>query len=54
MNRPPFVASEAQLAKAHGVAAEEIVRASDELERNGKAITLRGKDGDRAVLRRPR
>jgi hypothetical protein len=54
VNRPPFVASEAQLAKAHGVAAEEIVRASDELERNGKAIALRGKDGDRAVLRRPR
>jgi hypothetical protein len=54
LNRPPFVASEAQLAKAHDIAAEEIARASDELERNGKAIALRGKDGDRAVLRRPR
>ncbi len=54
LNRPPFVASEAQLAKAHGVAADEIARASDELERIGKAIALRGKDGDRAVLRRPR
>jgi hypothetical protein len=54
LNRPPFVASEAQLAKAHGAAAEEVARASDELERAGKAVVLRGKDGDRAVLRRPR
>jgi hypothetical protein len=54
LSRPPFVASEAQLAKAHGVAAEEVARASDELERKGKAMALRGKDGDRAVLRRPR
>ena len=54
LNRPPFVASEAQFAKAHGVVAEEVARASDELERTGKAVVLRGKDGDRAVLRRPR
>jgi hypothetical protein len=54
LSRPPFVASEAQLAKMHGIAAEEIARASDELERKGKAMALRGKDGDRAVLRRPR
>ena len=38
----------------YDLAPEEIARASDELERNGKAIALRGKDGDRSVLRRPR
>jgi hypothetical protein len=54
LSRPPFVASEAHLAKAHGVSAEEIARATDELEKEGKAIALRGKDGDRSVLRRPR
>ena len=52
--KPPFVASELQLAKAHGVAPEEIAEASDALERAGKAVVRRGKDGGRVVMRRVR
>ncbi|MFL5293326.1 MAG: hypothetical protein ACJ79U_17535, partial [Myxococcales bacterium] len=52
--RPPSVASEAQLARAHGVPLEEISRASDELERKGAVAVQATKDGDRVVLRRPR
>ena len=52
--RPPSLASEAQLARAHGVSLEEISRASNELERKG-AVAIQGtKNGDRVVLRRPR
>jgi hypothetical protein len=52
--RPPSLASEAQLARAHGVPLEEIARASDELERKGAIAVQRTKNGDRVVLRRPR
>ena len=52
--RPPSLASEAQLARAHGVSLEEISRASDKLEREGAVAVERSKDGDRVVLRRPR
>ena len=54
VSHPPFVVSEAQLAKAHGVQADAIARASDALESDGKAMVLKSKDGDRTVLRRPR
>jgi hypothetical protein len=47
------VASESQLAKTHGIAPEDIAEASDALERAGKALVRRGKDGGRVVMRRP-
>ena len=54
VSHPPFVVSEAQLAKAHGVSAGAVARASDALEGRGQATVLKSKDGDRTVLRRPR
>jgi len=54
VGRPPSLASEAQLARAHGVSIEEIARASDELARRGAVSVQSTKDGDRVVLRRPR
>lgn len=53
LGKPPFVASESQLAKTHGIAPEDIAEASDALERAGKAVVRRGKDGGRVVMRRP-
>jgi hypothetical protein len=52
--KAPFIVAEAQLATAHGLSPEEVAEASDALERAGKATVQRGKDGGRAVLRRPR
>jgi hypothetical protein len=52
--RSPSLASEAQLARAHGIPLEQISRASDELERKGTVAIQATKDGDRVVLRRPR
>ena len=54
VSRPPFVVSEAQLAKAHGLPADAVAQAADALESRGKATVLKSKDGDRTVLRRPR
>src|SRR5207244_3199120 len=54
VSHPPFVVSEAQLAKAKGLPADAIAKAADALEGRGKAMVLKSKDGDRTVLRRPR
>ena len=51
--RPPFVVSEAQIARAHGLTVDDVARASDALEQQGKAKVERAKDGGRTVWRRP-
>lgn len=53
LEKPPFVASELQLAKAHGWSPEQVAETSDALERAGKVLVQRGKDGGRVVMRRP-
>ena len=53
VSHPPFVVSEAQLAKAKGLPADAVAKAADALEGRGKAMVLKSKDGDRTVLRRP-